>query len=227
MVAPFIAAFAPALIGGAFGLAGQAMANRETEVSTARQMAFQERMSDTQYQRGMEDMRKAGLNPILAYKQGGASAPSGASYTAGNVGSAGVAGASSAQEMARSAKTLDPDVAQKWASVDLTNGQIGRILPAQQELLKMQAAAAGASSAESLARARLTTLEAARYAADEEFFSSPEGANVRKAGRVVQELGPLGGLVKGLAEGFMSVRRGGSSARSVARPPSWAGAYGR
>lgn len=33
-------------------------------------------LSDTAYQRAMRDMKLAGLNPILAYKQGGASTPS-------------------------------------------------------------------------------------------------------------------------------------------------------
>lgn len=76
------------IIGGLLAYRGQKKANAANAALAREQMAFQERMSNTAYQRAMTDMRAAGLNPMLAYSQGGASAPSGASARMENASSA-------------------------------------------------------------------------------------------------------------------------------------------
>ena len=88
----FWAGAAGPIIGGLFSGGGQVAANRETAASTARQMQFQERMSNTAHERQMADLKKSGINPMLSAKLGGASSPAGSSYQAGNVGSAAMQG---------------------------------------------------------------------------------------------------------------------------------------
>lgn len=56
-----------------------AATNLANEQIALQQELFQERMSSTAYQRSRDDMKRAGLNPILMASQGGASTPMGAS----------------------------------------------------------------------------------------------------------------------------------------------------
>jgi hypothetical protein len=63
------------------GFIGGERTNSANAAIARQQMSFQERMSNTSYQRAVGDLKAAGLNPMLAYSNP-ASAPQGASYQA-------------------------------------------------------------------------------------------------------------------------------------------------
>lgn len=110
---------AASLIGGWLGYKGQKDANEQNIALSREQMGFQERMSNTAWQRGVADMQAAGLSPMLAYSQGGASQPQGSMATTQNEMGAGV---SSAAQGAAAAATIQ-SIQQSKSQTELIKAQ--------------------------------------------------------------------------------------------------------
>lgn len=73
------------IAGGAVSGAGSLLASAINVREARKSREWQERMSNTSYQRAVKDMRAAGINPMVAFSKGGASTPGGATASsAGN-----------------------------------------------------------------------------------------------------------------------------------------------
>lgn len=103
------------LISGGISAIGGMISNAQNRREAERNRGFQAYMSNTSHQREVEDLEKAGLNPLLSARNG-ASTPSGAQASMENIGSA---AATSAMEGIR----LKKDIEQAAENIELTKAQ--------------------------------------------------------------------------------------------------------
>jgi hypothetical protein len=151
-----------ALLGGLFGfgsgiatnVANARQAEKQMRFQTAanqkqmqyqtaankKQMDFQERMSGSAHQRQMADMKKAGLNPILSAKYGGASSPAGSTSGGATSGGA-MAQMKDPSNSALSAMRFEQELKNTMAHTNtqyLTQDHLNTLINAQQGNVKYQ-----------------------------------------------------------------------------------------
>jgi len=166
------------VLGGLFGGGSDKRAARQARRAAQRQMDFQERMSNTQMQRRVADLKAAGLNPMLAgLNQEGASAPSGAMPQVYN---SGVAKAHSAQQGAAIGRDTGMTIMSLIKTMAETQLASAQATKAQAELPYITAQTGQAESASSRNYAEIVRL------ANQNDLTVAEVANARQTWQKLQ-----------------------------------------
>lgn len=146
-----LASLGGSLLGGLFGSSAQSKANKTNIQLQQKQLDWQERMANTEWQRGMNDMKAAGMNPMLAFSQGGASTPNVSAATVEPV-DAWSKSAHSAGAAAMQALMLK----QQEANIALTNANTTKVLE-EAKTAGVTSANAGERQAREIEQIRKTT----------------------------------------------------------------------
>ena len=138
------------------GLFGQRKQNLASAQQAQRQMDFQERMSNTAVQRRMADLKKAGINPILAGSKE-ASSPGGAMAPMGNLADAAFRGSKTRAEKRNLDMTYNLIDAQTTSAHNAAklSGVQGNVLKAQAKLADIDTEIMSSSAFEAARAAKL------------------------------------------------------------------------
>lgn len=109
-----------AAVAGAAGLAGGIIRNKQQRKEAQKNRDFQERMSGSAYQRAVKDMKLAGINPMLAYMQGGASSPGGAQASMEDVAGPAVSSAMHARRLTQELRNMKAVEDRDWSQGNTT-----------------------------------------------------------------------------------------------------------